>query len=940
MQRWYENEDCDVMLTRADLVCTTAGEYETTVNLQGPGGATRYYFFARVAAGVDNPIRELILPGDTPFEAKVEPVEVTGTPTGFQWLRLGSVVRRRKYHPLTIRGEEGLPGLHSLWVSQVPGYLLAGRAEQQLARADHPEPLSGVPLGGVGAGKLELCPDGRFRNFTINGNIDTPFYNSEGSFLALHFETEQGHAGCVLSTESLQDLPPVANLEFEGCYPQAHLLARDRRFPVEAELHASGPIIPRNLNDSCLPLALFMVRLVNTKDMPVTVTVAFSMENFLGCGGTPVAGEERREKGYYEYWEEREGNREEPWTAPGCSGVLMIGEPKQEKRGQGRYLLATNAAGAGTVCGWRVDEGAERWRQFADEGVLPEAAGSPSEGEATAGVVYRTIALAPRQSTEVRFVFAWWVPHFWQIVESDYGHYYTNLFDSVEEVALYGLREFDRLWQEAGEVPTLLAQSTLPAWLARSLANDAYVFSTCTWLTRDGRFSVNESPKNMFGCMGTLDQKLYGSHYYSLFFPECDISELLQFARAQADDGGIQHDLGYGQLDQKGHASTWPDLSSSLTIQALKLYQLTGDQEFLDEIYPHCVRGLLEWQAGRDTDGDGIANISGVGNTFDAEKYEGTSAYIATLWLAALRSLEELARHQGDTPTQQCCQELFEKARHSAIEELWNGSYFANYYDVQRNLRNDNCHFSQLAGEFYSLLLGLGLSYGESYVISAQRHILRLNYPPDLVFPTNEATPEGKMAYRDLWGWLPHSRVLMGGLSFFLDLADEGLQVMERMEEVVAQLNHNNCWDQRLFFEPDTGRQHWGTFYMTAPATWYTYQALLGVLWDKPKGVLGLCPHLPESLRPFSGPVFLPDLWAWLTVSVDGRQMGYHPFKRFAESLPLERLRLPEVGGEPRVVVDGTLVPVTRTGSDYGYGEYACSMDLAQIEELEITWPS
>jgi uncharacterized protein (DUF608 family) len=938
MKRWPDNEDWDLMLTRADLTRTGEGQYAGIADLRGPGTATRYYVYARLESDVANPLESLDLPGASPFEPQGEPVIIPGTPATHQWIVLGSVIRPRQYQPFTVRGVAGLPGLHSLWFSQVPRHLLAGRAERALASGAPPEPRSGVPLGGVGAGKLELCRDGRFRNFTLNGNIDTPLYNSDGTFVALHWETAAGSSGCVLSTESLHGLPPVAALDFEGRYPLARLTVRDGRLPLEAELSAAGPIIPRNLDDSALPLALFSLRLVNRTEEPLRVTVAFSLENLLGCGGTSVRGEERAGRGYYERWEEREGNREEPWTGDRGAGVRLLGEPKQEKRGEGRYLLAADNAEVTACCGWRPESGARLWRGFLETGTLPAQGGGPSTGDPTAGALLRTVELAPRESAELRFVLAWYVPHFWQVNDTDYGHYYQRRFASVEEVAEYGLAEFDRLRREAGEVPALLASSSLPAWLSASLANDAYVFSTCCWLTRDGRFSVNESPANMFGCMGTLDQKLYGSHYYSLFFPECDLSELLQFARAQGEDGGIQHDLGFGHLEQTGRPSGWPDLSSSLTIQTLKLYQLTGDQAFLDEMYPHCVRALLDYQLGMDSDGDGIANISGVGNTFDSERFEGTSAYVATVWLAALKSLEELARRQGDDPTRRRAAELFETARASAIRELWNGRYFANYYDVQRGLRSGNSHFSQLAGEFYSLLLGLGPCYGEEYTLSAQRAVLGLNYHPRLVLPTNEATPEGRRPRPDMHGWLPHARVYLGGLSFLLDMPEEGLAALERMDRVLAEVNHDNRWDQRLFYEPETGAEHWGTQYMTAPATWYCYQALLGAIWDQPEAALTLTPHLPASLLPFSGPLFLPGAWLWLTVSADQRTMTLRRVKSFCATLPVRRLRLPERGAEPRVTADGALVATTRVGERHGAVEYACEFDLAGAENVEVEW--
>jgi hypothetical protein len=339
-----------------------------------------------------------------------------------------------------------------------------------------------------------------------------------------------------------------------------------------------------------------------------------------------------------------------------------------------------------------------------------------------------------------------------------------------------------------------------------------------------------------------------------------------------------------------------------------------------------------------DSDGDGIANISGVGNTFDADRFEGTSAYIATLWLAALKCLQELARRQGDPATETQAAELFDRARASAIEELWNGRYFANYCDVVRKLQSPSCHFAQLAGEFYSLLLGLGSCYGEEYTLSAQRSVLGLNYHPRLVFPTNEATPEGRMARRDMHGWLPHARVLLGGLPFLLDMPEEGLGALERMDRVVAEVNHDNRWDQRLFYEPETGAEHWGTQYMTAPATWYAYQALLGAIWDRPEATLTLTPHLPESLLPFSGPLFLPDVWLGLTVAADQRKLTLRRIKSFGDSLPVRCLRLPERGSEPRVTADGAWVATAKVGKRHGCVEYACSFDLAGAELVEVEW--
>jgi uncharacterized protein (DUF608 family) len=38
---------------------------------------------------------------------------------------------------------------------------------------------SGVPLGGIGAGKIEFYADGRFTNVTTNNNLDCPITDGQ-----------------------------------------------------------------------------------------------------------------------------------------------------------------------------------------------------------------------------------------------------------------------------------------------------------------------------------------------------------------------------------------------------------------------------------------------------------------------------------------------------------------------------------------------------------------------------------------------------------------------------------------------------------------------------------------------------------------------------------------------------------------------------------------
>jgi len=937
--RWTEFEDWVEFYSNRQLAYAGGGKYEAVMNFGGPGSAAPYHFYARVVKGAEDCITEVSVEKET-FIAKRKVVSIKGTPPGFVWVYLGCVKMRRNYRRVTICAPGGLRGLERLCIVETPERLESGEVERRLAREGKgPEALSGVPLGGVGGGKIELCRDGLFRNITINGNIDTPIWRTEGSFFAVRAETEGKSLGRIISTEPLHGLAPMQELQFDGLFPKATLRGKDRDFPLAVQVFASGTIIPHNIKDSALPVALFRVRLIGRKEKSVKATVAFCMENFLGIGGS-VASLEKREtmdEGYYNLWQERAGNSERPWKASGAEGLLFDGGEKEEKRSEGSYILAADSGVCCRLSGWRFEEKNDVWSKFVDTGELPSEKTKPSAGEKTAGAIAVEVDLEPGEVKDVRFVFAWYVPHFRQAGDFDYTHFYCNDFSSVEEVVLYAFKNFDRLEKEAGEVPGLLLKSTLPEWLSRSLANDAYVISTASWLTKDGRFSINEGPTHMFGCMGTLDQKLYANHYYSLFFPRLDRTELLGFIRAQGEDGGIQHDLGYGHLEKKAEGHFWPDLSSSLAILSLKHYQLTGDEEYLNEAYPSIVKALLDYQLSLDTDDDGIANISGVGNTFDAEEYEGTSSYIASVWLAALRALEELARRRGDGKVVERCRKVFEKARKNAVEELWNGRYFANYYDAASKFRSPNSHFSQVAGEFFARLCGLGELYGDHYVRQALTSMLRLNFHPDLAFPTNEATPQGKMPCRKMWGWLPHARVYLGGTPLYFGMAEEGLQVLERLEKALVEINDDNRWDQRLFYEPDTGKQHWGRFYMTAPATWYVYQALLGYRWDEPLGVLAIVPNLPEKLLPFEGPLFVPGFWAWLKVDRNQKKIAVRFLKKFAREIEIKEICLPLWAGTLEATADGELIRTKLLGTKGDLeARYQCRINPDNVDEVEF----
>ena len=69
--------------------------------------------------------------------------------------------------------------------------ILGGRTDYDyLALKNHPD-VSGVPLGGIGAGNVNFSPSGRFTRIGIN-NIHMPIKRTEACFFALWTKTDEG----------------------------------------------------------------------------------------------------------------------------------------------------------------------------------------------------------------------------------------------------------------------------------------------------------------------------------------------------------------------------------------------------------------------------------------------------------------------------------------------------------------------------------------------------------------------------------------------------------------------------------------------------------------------------------------------------------------------------------------------------------------------------
>ena len=204
--------------------------------------------------------------------------------------------------------------------------------------------------------------------------------------------------------------------------------------------------------------------------------------------------------------------------------------------------------------------------------------------------------------------------------------------------------------------------------------------------------------------------------------------------RIRKAKGAVPHDLGvpnedpFVQINQFSWQDTngWKDLNPKFILMIYRDFVLTGskDQDFLRSSWP-AVQEALEYLRKYDKDGDGIPQNEGYPDqTYDEWVVRGDSAYSGGLWLAALRSAEEIAKQLGDSAKASEYHALFAKSQASYIKKLWNGEYFR--YDTGSDYR-DNIQADQLAGQWYANMTGLGDLVPREMQISALKKIYNYN---------------------------------------------------------------------------------------------------------------------------------------------------------------------------------------------------------------------
>ena len=701
----------------------------------------------------------------------------------------------------------------------------------------HTPEFSGMALGGIGTGTVEIFPTGRLENWSIfnrgkwasrspkeDGLEDIPGFSGEP--LRFYLRTcAEGEAPLVrkLSYDSSDRegqfrsamyswVKCVPEIAWTPDFPVAKLEFRDPDLPVEISAEYLAPFVPHDSRASGTPGFEICYTVRNRTGKPVTVSLLGMLDNPV-CRGK----DERKLYNKVEIDDNTAmltmySREEQPLPENGSISLMAEGGNHTYLRGEFEayfraYVLGGTFGVTEESClfdfretgvllnlGWeelpdlsaldaeklktmkpeQIEElltmvlqtawAAHPWRRLSALNPSPvgdldgkrkflavlanqyrrfRTKNTPDSSEWGGGALCSQITLQAGETAELKFFVAWHFPYHISPAGNFVGHQYANWFADSAEICRYLCHQKKLIFDKVRAFSQLLSETDAPETFPEGWTAHLNTMIKCSWWAKNGDFGIWEG----FGSCGfhTTDITYHGSWGLISLFPELQCRQMRMGAAFQREDGRVHHfftpdfsavDEGFDRVD----------MNPQFVLMVCRDYLWTGDQAYLDDMWPHVIRAMESTEK-LDSDGDGLPDTDTGSNTYDAWRFQGIPAYIAVLWLGALTAAIRLAEEKKEETLREKWTVLLEKGKQS-FSKLWNGSYYSLWIDGQE--RDECCMSDQLDGLWYTLLMGLPSFLDEKQVSQALDSILLWNFSKDGGL-MNASYPEGTLPTLYTW---------------------------------------------------------------------------------------------------------------------------------------------------------------------------------------------
>lgn len=618
----------------------------------------------------------------------------------------------------------------------------------------------------------------------------------------------------------------------------------------------------------------------------------------------------------------------------------MTGVPSNSPLAGGMAISVLGEADVTAKPQW--DDFEALWNEFAETGRLTPGPNAPSvSGRTWNGAIAAGVTLAPGEEKRVTMALAWHFPnrvrddkYGWgpPAYQSDFrlGNRYSVWFKNVNEVVDYLAGNLDRLAAETHLFHDTFYDSTLPRYYLDCVtANIATIRSPVYIWLEDSTFGGFEGADRC--CPMNCTHVFNYAMSTAFLFPELErnVRETDLLVQMHPTEHYIPHrtvlPLSEPRLGNKIGGPEHPALDGELgtILKTYREWTLCGDRAWLEKVWDRAKTHMLYIMDLHDPMGEGIIRGEQP-NTYDTHLY-GSNTFIGTLYLAALRAAEELAKTMNDAESAARFRARFEKGMAAYDAACWNGEYYYNVFDApnadektynSNNCFGPGCHADQVFGQWWAHVLGLGYLLPKDRVLQALRAIYAHCWRPDLTghkhWPRKFADEDEKGLLICTWprGGRPENPILycdevwtgieyhVAATMIYEGMVTEGLQLVRGARDRYTGARRNPWAEIEC-----------GYHYARALSAQSLLTSAAGLEFDAATGRLAMNPHMtPDNFRGFfSG----SQGWGVVSQQRSGHTQRNTVEIRYGEVL-LNELVLAGSAGIPKASVNGAAVSLAR----------------------------
>ena len=345
-------------------------------------------------------------------------------------------------------------------------------------------------------------------------------------------------------------------------------------------------------------------------------------------------------------------------------------------------------------------------------------------GESLTGALSKTFTLDPQEQKTITFVLAWHFSHLTLSRLGKVGRYYQRRFKDAVAVATHVVTHLDTLYDQTRCWAETWYDSTLPYWLLdRTMANTSILATNTFYHFENGRFYGWEG---INCCEGTCAHVWHYAQAPGRLFPQIErsIRRRVDFGLAFGQDGAIHY---RGEV----HSHHADDGQCGRILGVLREHHMSQNDAFLRKLWPN-VKKSIEFMMQRDEDKDGLLD-GAQPNTLDAAWY-GKISFTSSLYLAALRAGEQMAREMEDNAFAERCRIMAETGARNILQ-TYNGEYFYQIEDPEHRDKigiGPGCYIDQIFGQTWAHWAHLGRLFDREKQLSALRALWKYNFVPDV----------------------------------------------------------------------------------------------------------------------------------------------------------------------------------------------------------------